>query len=81
MATVNVHYINPFLLSEDWMEFDIELSGGISWRGAKTFSLPKTRDDVVSHATALVSSLASEESPLELGTVTIDQHPLVEIPE
>lgn len=72
MTTVNAHFVNPFMLSDDWAEFDLILSGALNWRGAKTVARPISRASLEAYAELIVQSMTTEEAPLELGEVLVD---------
>jgi hypothetical protein len=68
---VNAHYINPFKLNADLMEFDLILEGdSISHRGAKMVSRPVSLAALTEYANFILGTLSTGENPLTLGTVT-----------
>ena len=73
MSIVNAHFLNPFHLSSDKMEFDLALSGGVEMRTFTRTPRPVQRDALVQYVRTLVESLSTVENPLELGEVTIDE--------
>jgi hypothetical protein len=71
---VNAHYINPYCLSDEWMEFDLLLTAedGREWRGYKLEPRPLSTAALSQYAASLIAQRSTEEDPLELGSVEID---------